>query len=271
MASLYKKPVMVADPVTGERVKSHSKKWWAQFKDAHERLKRVPLSIDETAAQAMLNQLVQRVEREKAGLVDPTEEQRKRLLTDHIREFESHLRNKGVSDRQFVESIAKLRKLVAARKWPRIGDITAGGVLEFLGQLRRDGLSAQTYNNYLTAIKQFTRWLVRDRRTPIDPLVHLSKLNVRTDRRHDRRALSQDEFAWLAEAARTGRHVESIAGDYRGHALQGLFRRDARFDSVGQFPHPRGIERTATGLEPVTFGSVEQNRLFCTPPRKRVK
>jgi integrase/recombinase XerD len=215
MASLYKKPVMVTDPVTGERVKSQSKKYWGQFKDAHERLKRVPLSIDKTAAQAMLNQIVQRAEREKAGLVDPTEEQRKRLLTDHIREFESYLRNKGVSDRQFVESIAKLRKLVAARKWPRIGDITAGGVLEFLGQLRRDGLSAQTYNNYLTVIKQFTRWLVRDRRTPIDPLMHLSKLNVRTDRRHDRRALSQEEFAWLAEAARTGENVESIPGPDR--------------------------------------------------------
>ena len=46
--------------------------------------------------------------------------------------------------------------------------------LEFLGQLRRDGLSAQTYNHYLKAAKQFTRWLVRDRRTAFDPLAHLS-------------------------------------------------------------------------------------------------
>ena len=166
MASLYKKPVMVVDPTTGKKVKGRSKKWWGQFKDAHDQLKRVPLSIDKAAAQAMLNQIVQRVEREKAGLVDPTEEQRKRLLSDHLKEFESYLRNKGVGQRQYIESLAKLRKLVATRKWLRIGDITAGGVLEFLGQLRRDGLSAQTYNNYLTVIKQFTLWLVRDRRTP---------------------------------------------------------------------------------------------------------
>ena len=104
---------------------------------------------------------------------------------------------------------------MAARKWPRIGDITASGVLEFLGQLRRDGLSAQTYNNYLTVIKQFTRWLVRDRRTPIDPLSHLSRVNVRTDRRHDRRALTQEEFAWLVEAARAGKKVENISGPDR--------------------------------------------------------
>jgi site-specific recombinase XerD len=65
--------------------------------------------------------------------------------------------------------------------------IMASGVMEFLGQLRANGLSAQTYNNYLVAIKQFTRWLVRDRRTPVDPLLPLSRVNVRTDRRHDRR------------------------------------------------------------------------------------
>ena len=149
-----------------------------------EGLKRVPLAIDKTAAQAMLNKIVQRVEREKAGLVDPTEEQRKRLLTNHLKEFDQYLRNKGVSQRQYTESLAKLHRLVANRKWLRISDITASGVLEFLGQLRNDGLSAQTYNNYLVVIKQFTRWLVRDRRTPNDPLVHLSRINVRTDRRH---------------------------------------------------------------------------------------
>jgi site-specific recombinase XerC len=84
--------------------------------------------------------------------------------------------------------------------------------LEFLGQLRRDGRSAQTYNNYLTATKQFTRWLVRDRRTLVDPLVHLSRVNVRADRRHDRRALSTEEFARLLDAARNGKRVESIPG-----------------------------------------------------------
>jgi len=192
MASLYKKPVVRTDPATGRKVKGKSKKWWGQYKDAQGRLRRKPLAVDKVAAKAMLNEIVKRIEREKAGLIDPTEEQRKRPLADHLREFESYLRNKGVSDKQVSENLSKLRKLVAARRWRMIGDISASGALEFLGQLRRDGLSAQTYNNYLTAIKQFTRWLVRDRRTPIDPLVHLSRLNVQADRRHDRRALSEE-------------------------------------------------------------------------------
>ena len=48
--------------------------------------------------------------------------------------------------------------------------------------------------------------------TPTDPLAHLSKLNVRTDRRHDRRALSAEELKRLLEAARTGPRIEGIRG-----------------------------------------------------------
>jgi hypothetical protein len=78
MANLYKKPVVVTDPVTKEKVKTKSKKWWGQYKDASGRLRRHPLSVDKAAAQAMLNEIVRRVEREKAGLVDPTDAQRNR-------------------------------------------------------------------------------------------------------------------------------------------------------------------------------------------------
>ena len=215
MASLYRKTVIRLDETTGRKVKTKSKKWWGQYKDALGRLRRVPLTIDKAAAQAMLNQIVQRVEREKAGLVDPTEEQRRRPLADHLREFEGFLRNRGVSDNQVGQSLTKLRKLVAARKWRLIGDISASGALEFLGQLRRNGRSAQTYNNYLTAFKQFTRWLVRDRRSPVDPLAHLSLVNTQADRRHDRRALLPDEFARLVEAARRGKRIEGISGPDR--------------------------------------------------------
>ena len=55
-------------------------------------------------------------------------------------------------------------------------------------------------------------WRSWDRRTPTDPLAHLSKLNVSTDRRHDRRALSGEELKRLLEAARTGPRIEGIRG-----------------------------------------------------------
>jgi len=94
-----------------------------------------------------------------------------------------------------------------------IADITASGALELLGRLRRrHGLSAQTHNHYLRSAKQFARWLVRDGRTPTDPLAHLSRANVQTDRRHNRRALSAEEFSRLVDAAGAGKNIQGVSG-----------------------------------------------------------
>jgi site-specific recombinase XerD len=215
MASLYRKTVIRLDETTGRKVKTKSKKWWGQYKDALGRLRRVPLSVDKQCAQTMLTRITRQVERERAGLVDPTEEQRKRPLAEHLNEFEGYLRHRGVTPKQVAETMRMLRRIATESQWRRIADISATAALEFLGGLRRNGLSAQTYNHYLKAAKQFTRWLVRDHRTPLDPLAHLSRLNILLDRRHDRRALSPDEFARLVAAARSGKRIEGMHGPDR--------------------------------------------------------
>ena len=71
MASLYKKPVVVKDNETGKRTKTDSKKWWGRYRDEFGQDKRVPLAADKRAAQKMLERIVGKVERTKAGLIDP--------------------------------------------------------------------------------------------------------------------------------------------------------------------------------------------------------
>jgi hypothetical protein len=117
MASLYKKPVLVTDAASGQKVKAKSRKWWGQYKDAFGRLKRVPLAVDKMAAEAMLNAIVKKVERERAGLVDPVEEQQKRPLFKHLAEFTGYLTNKGVSARRVFETTRKIERVISDRKW----------------------------------------------------------------------------------------------------------------------------------------------------------
>ncbi len=212
MASLYKKPIVKRAPKTGEKIETKSRKWWGRYVDALGRERRVPLAGDKTAAQAMLNELVRKVELERAGRADPFDEHLRKPIASHILAFEEYLQSKGVTPKQIYTAKSQVEKIAKKCKWKAIPDIKAGDVTSFLGDLRRDGRSAQTYNHYLKSAKQFTRWLVRDRRSPEDPLEHLSRLNVRTDRRHDRRALSREEFSLLLDAARTGPSVESIPG-----------------------------------------------------------
>ena len=168
-----------------------------------------------TAAQAMLNDLICKVERIKAGLIDPGDEQRKRPMREHLADFKRYLTNKGITTKQVTESTKRIQKIVDSRKLKLLSDLSADAVVEFLSELRREGQSAQTRNNYLVSVKQFSRWLVRDRRIGFDPLAHISGQNVRTDRRHDRRALSNDEFNRLIQAARSGKTIEAIAGPDR--------------------------------------------------------
>jgi excisionase family DNA binding protein len=77
---------------------------------------------------------------------------------------------------------------------------------------QRRGVSARTTNHYLAAIKHFSRWLVKDRRAPFDLLVTLSRQNTAVDERHTRRALSQEDFTALVNAARQGKPFRGLTG-----------------------------------------------------------
>src|SRR5262249_34976165 len=99
-------------------------------------------------------------------------------------------------------------------------DVQASAVVEFLARLRQKGKSVKTANEYLAAVKGFTRWLWRDKRTVVDVLAGLSKLaNAETDVRHARRDLSPEELEWLLLTARdSNRSFRGLTGLDR-HAL----------------------------------------------------
>jgi len=212
MANLYRKPVTVTDPKTGKRAKGKSKKWWGRYRTADGREKRVPLAADKAAAQAMLHEIVRQVEREAAGIADPFEKHRKRPLKEHIDEWKAYLLNKGNTEKHVGEVVFKVKRIADACGWKMIGDLSAGEVIQCLADLRAGGLAIQTSNHHHRAIKQFSRWLLRDRRTNDDPLAHLAMQNPKLDRRHDRRALLPDEFTRLINATKAGPPVESIPG-----------------------------------------------------------
>lgn len=180
-----------------------------------DRDRRVPLAADKTAAQAMLNELVRKVEREKAGLVDPFEEHRNRPLQEHLEAWRAYMLNKGNTTMHVTEVVRRVKRIAGARGWQTINDISATDVLQALADLRAQGLSICTSNHYLRAVKQFTRWLVRERRNAEDRLLHLAKQNSNVDRRHRRRVLQPDEFNRLIAATKSAPSIEGISGPDR--------------------------------------------------------
>src|SRR3954471_16194564 len=89
--------------------KERAAKWYGQYVDADGKRRRVPLCTDKVAARQMLAELERKAERTKVGVVDRFAEYRKAPLDSHLADYETHLRNKGVSGKHLSETMRRLR------------------------------------------------------------------------------------------------------------------------------------------------------------------
>jgi integrase len=220
---------MLRDPKTGQRIKTKSKKWWGRYRSANGSERRVPLATDRTAAQAMLNELVRRAERERVGIIEPTDEHRKRPISKHLADYHRYLRSKQNAPRYIDLAVARVKALVAGCKFCSIADFSPSKVTSWLRDQRDAGkFGIATSNDYLVAMKAFANWLVRDGRLVRNPLAFLQRLNTETDIRRERRALAPDELERLIKAAETSkRKIAGMTGAdramlYRVAAFTGL-------------------------------------------------
>ena len=226
MARVFKPLITRYVDKNGKRVKKstpgarkakpvEAKNWYGEFRDSSGRIRRVPVCTDEVAAKVMFGDLLHEAEKQQAGLIDRYDEHHRAPLTDHVTTFEAHLRNKDNTEKYVLELSGKVQRIITDCRFIRILDLSASAVESCLANYRREGMSSQTSDHYLRAIKRFSRGLVNDRRTDEDVLVRLSMLSVDHDRRHDRRPLSDDEFARLVKAALGGPIVEALPGPDR--------------------------------------------------------
>ena len=135
----------------------------------------------------------------------------------HLADFHAAMLARGVTDKQAFEVRGKVARVLDLCEAGRISELSPSAVQGAIAGLRESseeqtGLSLQTCNHYLKAAKQFSRWLRKDGRCRDDALAHLSGYNVALDRRHDRRALTDDELARLIDAAEAGPVVRGMAG-----------------------------------------------------------
>lgn len=216
MANLFKPLVTKSDPETGKKVKTKTKKWYGRYRDENGTEHRVPLSENKNTAQQMLAELVKQVSRVKSGLAHSAEAEMKKPIQSHIADFEKSLKSRNNSSRHVRDTVTKIRRCAEECRWRTPAQIKATDVEQFLVDLREEkNCSVETSNHYLRAIKAFCRWLYLNKRLVEHPLLSLSILNSRIDRRHDRRALNDEEFQLLLDAAESGPPVEGIIGPDR--------------------------------------------------------
>jgi integrase len=153
----------------------------------------------------------------KIGLLDSWQAASANGLAGHLLDFKKALAAAGNTEKHVTLTYKRAKRVLDGIKAVYWSDIRPSAVQGFLAALR-DGdkrMSIQTSNHHLRAVKQFCRWMVRDKRASEDPVVHLKGGNVKTDRRHIRRALTPDECTGLIRAARQGSPRSGMTGPER--------------------------------------------------------
>jgi len=137
-----------------------------------------------------------------------------------------------------AQRIGDLLKKAGAR-WLR--DLSASPIQGAIARLAEptedlpDGLSKQSLQHYVRAVKQFSRWLHRERRTAEEALVGLKGYSAETDKRYERRGFTPDEMAallaWTRQAptrwgmtdpARAAAYLLAFASGLRANEIRTL-------------------------------------------------
>jgi integrase len=199
------------------RVKEKSRKWYGEYVDPAGLTHRVPLAADKTASQAMLTDLVRQAERRASGLFDPFEEHSLRRIEAHISDYHAFCLAKGTSATHARLVQGRLNRAAKGCGFKKLAEVDANKLASWLAEQRRTSkrFSNQTSNFYLDCFKSLCNWLVEHERLPRNPLASLKRINVEIDRRHDRRSLTDDEFARLIAAAEAGKPVQGMKGPDR--------------------------------------------------------
>lgn len=195
-------------------------KWYVQFRDHDGRWRRLPAFSNKAASMELSRRLGQLIDYYKAsgGAIDPTLQSwiaelprdttnslvrigilnarraaAGKNLREHLAEFRAALLARSVTHKHIDLLGTRISRLLDECGFKLWSDIRPSKIMAILNEMaaekvdeegtRTRGISAQTFNFYLQAIKQFCRWAVKDRRIIESPIAHLQGLNVRTDRR----------------------------------------------------------------------------------------
>ncbi len=204
----------------GAKIIVEAAKWYIDYRDASGNPCRVPGFTDKQATVQLAAELERQAARRESGLVDRFAEHRKRPLREHLDDWRKALLTKSTTEKHVNLVVNRATAVINGCGFRCWGDLCASPVETFIAERGQDGLSVQSCNFYLQSMKQFCRWMVRDGRAPDSPLAHLSGRNVKTDRRHDRRALEPEELRRLLETARVGPMRNGVPGPERAVLYQ---------------------------------------------------
>src|SRR5262249_46829559 len=152
---------------TGDRpmssVRKRSGAWYARWVDADGVLRERRAGTDRRSAEQLGAALEAEAVRVRTGVVDPREiryrNHERTPVADHLEAFRASIVAKGSTPRHADTTRARAERVLTLGGVGRLSELTLSRVDVALAALRAEGLSAETLNHHVRAVKGFARWL----------------------------------------------------------------------------------------------------------------
>lgn len=215
---VFKHTTVKRDPKTGEKLPTiESERYYIEIRvDGHK--KRCPGYTDKGKTWSLANRLAAYLIRlaesdDRDDLITKTltelrdkmdGKKKEPTLLEQVDDFEQSLKDKGTDPESVKTKVMRVKLFINDRGWKRPSDMRESDVLAVVAKLMTDeDKSRRTANHYMQAVKQFSRWLKRDRRAPEHFLADMTIPEVDdAELVHVRRALPMAEFLRLLDAAK---------------------------------------------------------------------
>ncbi|MDR1494000.1 MAG: hypothetical protein LBT05_14960, partial [Planctomycetaceae bacterium] len=199
---------LYVDSKNGPRIVEESEFYIARYTDATGRFRERSTGCrDLRAAEHKLSVWLQEVEKVKAGILTQEEFDVGEKIRDEIEKrlsyFEEHLQAKSATAKYIREILSKIKKVCAACRFKRMCDLKTTSFVQWLNKQGATGMGARTRNGYREAMNTFCNWAVDNKSLGFNPFAKIPKVSESSDKRHERRALTDQEIVRLFHAAET--------------------------------------------------------------------
>lgn len=229
----------------GTKCRVPSPTWWIEYTDAGGKRVRAPGFRDRAATLQLAATLERNTEDVRAGRESPRRTAPEHM-TEQLANFTAALERKGCSEGHIADTVKQIRTVLTRLDLTTPGAVDRERVEQWLdAEQKRLGWGARTRNQWAGSLNQFGRWLVKVKKSNVNPFDGLARQNVETDRRVVRRVLEPDDLNRLVVAARdspdayhglsgTDRAVLYLIAAYTGRrlgALKQMSRADIQFEN----------------------------------------
>ncbi len=154
----------------------------------------------------MLNEFERRAELVRSGVISAVEDRvadhQRSAIAAHFDAYITSLKASGKSASHLHGTHRLSNRVFEECGFKTLRDIDAARFEDWLAQRVDEGMAARTRNSYLQAVNGFCNWCVRNGRMKLNPMKSVAKADEKSDRRRQRRAMTEDELHRLLHVAR---------------------------------------------------------------------